>query len=108
MSRMGVQGAVIWCPKICALTSTLANLPLATALGLLLGPFAIEEFLALEGLGYEACMGVCLGGTIAMPSCFDQHAEVHMDDGAKKNILQLRQGDSVKDGGIVQVLKKSP
>jgi len=99
---MGATGAVIWCPKICALTSTLTSLPLSTALAFLLGPFAIEEFLVLEGLEYSACMGVCTGGTIALPSCFDQHAEVHMDGGTKKNILQLRQGDSVKDGGIVQ------
>ena len=55
----------------------------------------------MESLEYGACMARCCGGSVALPACFDRKAEVHMDGDTKKNILQLRVGDSVSDGGTV-------
>ena len=100
----GAGGAVIWCPSICGLVSQLGGLALATALGALIGPAAVGPFMVLDGMGNAGCMAVCTGGSIAIPACFDQNAEVHVYGDTTKNIGLLRVGDSVgKDDTVLAV-----
>jgi len=95
------KGGVAACPAICGIIARLTGLPMATALGALIGPAAVGPFLAWDGMSFTACMAVCTGGTIAIPACFDQNAEVHVYGDTTKNIRLLRVGDSVGEDDTV-------